>query len=572
MPKGLYIRTPSNQWAEVEKNKSEFFVKNDDGWVDAEKVWAKTSSGWIEVWDRYPSAPINLNVTEKGADESETTCFVTVSWEFGIRDQAPVDFLKWQFSTDGTNWFGDDSDDTLREYTFSGLAELTNYNLYIRAYDQQNQYSQSYINVTTTNLNPAEPDNFEAIQVTQSSITLSWDIAAVPTDFFRWSLSRDGGLTWNYIYNSAARQYTFSSLATATSYSFILRLEDTANNFSEVTLDNIFTAPPTPPAPSLTKGYDGWNSLDNYILQSQIDDGQASLDDITRSITATCTYNGGLNNLNCYYEIWLNTGSTEFESESDLFDSVTTSQTLSFTFEGLLKNTAYKVRLVSVGASDIPGDITYGPFSSPITTDNTSQEDVFGYRWQSTEAWVNFGYDGAFTRSSVYSNSFLASYSGDNNNTTRWVSASYSGALSFNYSGKPWIQARHVGGQTGVLASSKYTEITQIRVRSRYAQDYALHIGLVDAQGNIQWQGSSSTEGIKYIGTSTVVNTGDWDIFNFTPNYTQAEGRKYFIRLTLWSLEKAISGDSGYQASVTDIQVYERYWSNNYVKVDTKYW
>jgi hypothetical protein len=572
MPKGIYLRTPSNTWSEVEKNKTEFFVKTDEEWVNAEKVWAKTSSGWIEAWDRYPSVPINIQVQDKGADESETTCYVTISWSLQTKDEVPADFLKWQFSIDGTNWFGDTSDGDLREYTFSGLSELTNYNLYVRIYDEQNQYSQGYVNTTTTNLNPSSPDNLEAVLVTQSSIKVSWTIASVPIDFYRWGFSRNDGVTWDYVYNSSVREYTFTGLSVATAYNILVRIEDTALNSADASLDDIYTSPPTPPAPTLIKGFDGWNSIDNYILQSQIDAEEASLDDITRSVTASCNYNGGANNSYCYYEIWLNSGSSESESDSDSFDVVDSLQTLSFEFSGLLKNTSYKARLVSVGLSDIPGDITYGPFSSPITTDNTSQEDVFGYRWQSTEAWVNFGYDGGFERSSVYSNIYLASYSGDNNNTTRWVSAPYNSSLSFNSTGKPWVQARHVGGTIGVAASSRYTEITQIRVRSRYNQSYALHVGLADSNGVTQWQGSSSTGGVKYIGTSTVNNTGDWDIYNFSPNYTQAEGRKYYLRLTLWSLEQAISGDDRYEASVTDVQVYERYWNYNYVKVDVKYW
>jgi hypothetical protein len=571
MAKGILVRTPSNTWQEITRDTTKFLLKSDTGWINAEKVWAKTNSGWIEVWDRYPSPPINLEVFEKGAEESATTCYVTITWEMEREDQVPVDFLKWQFSINGSTWFGDSTDEALREYTFTGLPEITNYNFYIRIYDAANQYAQSYINTTTTNLDPAEPDNFEATSVTQNSITTSWSIESVPPDFYRWAFSRDNGATWSYSTNQNLRSYTFSGLSVATSYDLIIQLQDTSLNVSEATLEDVYTAPTTPSAPTLSTGYDGWNSSDNYILQSAIDSGDASLDDITRSVTATVTYNGGPNNESCYYEIWLSSG-TESDADSETFDLVTTTQTLTYTFTGLARNTSYKVRLVSVGASGIDGDITYGSFSSLITTYAETPEDVFGYRWQSTEGWVNFGYDGAFTRSSVYSNLYLASYSGDNNNTTRWVSAPYGSSLSFNYSGKPWVQARHVGGQVGIPASSKYTEIAQIRVRSRYSQSYALHVGLVDAAGVTQWQGASSTEGIKYIGTSTVNNTGDWDIYNFDPNYTQSEGRKYYLRLTLWSLEQAISGDSRYEASVTDVQVYERQWSYNYIKVDVKYW
>lgn len=561
MTKGIWIKTGSSTWSQVsENNNSEFGIQTEeDVWPKAEIVYVKTgATTWTEAWNRIPPTPV---IVDYAADERQ----ITIYWESGTDDEVPFDFSKWQFTTNnGATWIDDDSNKYLRQKTITGLLEGTSYYIGVRAVDSAGKTAQAIQLMTTDNVPPDSPYNITVDSRTQTTLTVSWDFDVVPPDFYRWRFSSNGGSTWSDSTNSALRTYTFSGLTAGNLYNLVVRVEDTGANTADDSVEE-YTLPPTPAAPTLTNGRDGW-AIDNFaVLQSDIDAGIGSLDDVTRSISCTVSYNGKANNQYCYYEL-LDSANNSLET-SDNFDLVTTTTTLDYEFTGLIRNTDYKVRLVSVDNSD---DAIEGPVSS-IKTLNYDSKDITDERQVYTDTWYNFGY-GGITASSSYS-TYVETNVGDDTSSTAWISSSYTSAGSSASSTLPYIQGKgyDVGGGD---VNKYYTEIGRIRIRSGYAQSYSLHVGLVNASGTVVWQGTSEIQNLKYWGTSSYAGTGAYDEYNFT-NLIQRGGRDYYIRLYIWDMDRITAGGvllSGYRACIRDIQVLEREWSPETYVSDTGYY
>lgn len=563
MTKGIWIKTGSSTWSQVsENNNSEFGIQTEeDVWPKAEIVYVKTgATTWTQAWNRIPPTPVIIDFVP---DERQ----ITIYWESGTDDEVPFDFSKWQFTTNnGATWIDDDSNKYLRQKTITGLLEGTSYYIGVRAVDSAGKTAQAIQLMTTDNIPPDSPYNITVDSRTQTTLTVSWDFDVVPPDFYRWRFSSNGGSTWSNSSNSALRTYTFSGLTAGNLYNLVVRVEDTGGNTADDSVEE-YTLAPTPAAPTLTNGRDGW-ATDNFaVLQSDIDAGAGSLDDVTRSISCSVSYNGKDNNQYCYYEL-LDSADNSLET-SDTFDLVTTTTTLDYEFVGLTRNTLYKVRLISV---DNNGDEIAGPTTS-ITTLNHSPQAIYDERQVYTDTWFNFGYDDTITASSSYS-TYVAENVGDDTSSTTWISASYTSDGSSASSTLPYIQGRGYGGAAGLDSTKYYTEIGRIRIRSGYAQSYSLHIGLNNASGTTVWQGTSEIQGLKYWGTSTYAGTGAYDEYNFT-NLIQHSGRKYYVRLYIWDMDRITAGGtllSGYRASIRDIQILEREWSPETYQSDTGYY
>jgi hypothetical protein len=565
MAKGLWIKTDETVWSQIaEDNSSNFAIQTEeDFWPNAEIVYVKTGpTTWTQAWNRIPPTPV---ITDSVPDERQ----ITITWTSGDNDDyIPFDFVKWQFTiNNGTTWFDDNTNIFLREKTLTGLNEGTSYYVGVRMVDSAGKTAQAIELVTTENIPPDAPYNITVDSRTQTSLTISWDFDTIPPDFLRWRFSSNGGSSWVNSTNSSLRSYTFSSLTAGDLYNLVVRVEDTGGNTADDSVEE-YTLPPTPGAPTLTNGRDGWDIETFAVYKSDIDAGLASLDDVTRSISCSVSYNGKDNNQYCYYEL-LNSANESLET-SETFDLVTTATTLEYEFVGLIRNTEYKVRLVSVDNYDeeIAGSI------STITTLQYSSENITEEQQKYVDTWFDFGYDDSsgITSSGEFSSTYIDDNVGDDTPTTAWVSGGYTSAGSSASSTLPYIQGRGYGGQTGLDATKYYTEIGRIRIRSGYAQSYSLHIGLNNVNGTTVWQGTSTIQGLKYWGTSTYNGSGNYDEYNF-PNLTQTAGRKYFVRLHIWDMDRwPNSTTSSFRAIIRDIQILERNWYPEDVVVDVGYY
>jgi len=563
MTKGIWIKTGASTWSQVsENNSSNFSIQTEeDVWPKAEIVYVKTgTTTWTQAWNRIPPTPV---ITDYIPDERQ----ITITWTSGDDDEVPFDFVKWQFTiNNGSTWIDDDTNKFLREKTLIGLNEGTSYYIGVRMVDTAGKTAEAIQLMTTDNIPPDSPYNITVDSRTQTTITVSWDFDIVPPDFYRWRFSSNGGSSWTDSTNSALRSYTFTGLTAGNLYNFVVRAEDTGGNTADDSVEE-YTLPPTPGAPTLTNGRDGW-AVDNYaVYQSDINAGAGSLDDVTRSISCSLSYNGKDNNQYCYFEL-LDSADNSLET-SDNFDLVTTTTTLEYEFVTLTRNTLYKVRLISV---DNSGDEIAGPTTS-ITTLEYSSANITEEVQHYTDTWLDFGYDSTITASSSYS-TYIAENVGDNTATTAWISGSYTSGGSSGSSTLPYIEGRGYGGVSGLDAAKYYTEIGRIRIRSGYAQSYSLHIGLNNASGTTVWQGTGTIQGLKYWGTSTYAGTGTYDEYNFT-NLTQHSGRKYFVRLYIWDMDRITAGGtllSGYRAAIRDIQILEREWYPQNDVVDIGYY
>ena len=564
MTKGIWVKTGASTWSQTsENNSSNFSIQTEeDVWSKAEIVYVKTgATTWTQAWNRIPPTPV---ITDYTPDERQ----ITLTWTSGNDDEVPFDFVKWQFTkNNGSTWIEDDTNRFSREKTITGLSEGASYYIGVRMIDSAGKTAQAIQLMTTESVPPDAPYNITVDSRTQTSLTVSWDFDTIPPDFYRWRFSSNGGSSWVNSTNSSLRSYTFASLAPGSEYNLVVRVEDTGGNFADDTVSE-YTLPPTPGAPTLTNGRDGWSSTDFAVLQSDIDAATGSLDDVTRSISCALYYNGLGNNQYCYYEL-LDSANESLET-SETFDLVTTSTLLEYEFTGLTRNTQYKVRLISVDNSDeeITGSIT------TITTLNHNSEAVYDERQIYADEWFNFGYNNTIIASSHYG-AYVGENVGDGDAGTAWISTSYLGVGDPSTDTQmPYVQGEQFGGESGKDASKYYTELLKIRIRSGYAQSYSLHIGLNNSSGTTIWQGTSTVMNLKYWGTSSYVGTGAWDEYNF-PNLTQSSGRKYYMRLYIWNRDRVTAGGtllSGYRASIRDIQILERNWSPEIYQSDTGYY
>lgn len=563
MTKGLWIKTGATTWSQVsENNSSNFSIQEElDVWQKTELVYVKTgATTWSPVWNRIPPTPIIIGYF---AEERQ----ITIYWESGTDDLVPFDFDKWQFTTNnGASWGNDSTNEFLREKILTGLSEGSSYNIGVRCVDKLGNTAQAIQLMYTDNIPPEAPYAISPDAISQTSITVSWEIDLVPADFLRWRLSSNGGSTWSNSTNSALRSYSFNSLTAGELYNIVVRIEDTGGNTAEDSA-SFYTFAPTPAAPTLTGGRDGWSTSNYAVYQSDIDAGIGSLDDVTRNISCSVTYNGKANNQYCYYEL-LSSADVSLET-SDNFDLVTTSTVLTYDFVGLARNTTYKVRLVSV---DMEDNEIFGPTTSLKTLEYSSQA-IYDIRQAFYDTWTQFGYNAPISASSQYS-TYVAENVGDDTSSTTWISGSFTSAGSSGSSALPWIQGEHFGGVEGQPGGTYYTEIGRIRIRSGYAQSYSLHIGLVNSSGTVVWQGTGTIQGLKYWATSTYNDTGAYDEFNFV-NLTQNSGRKYYVRLYIWDMDRITAAGtllSGYRASIRDIQILEREWYPETYQSDTGYY
>jgi hypothetical protein len=562
MTKGLWVKTGASTWSQVSENNSSNFALNieEDIWPKAEIVYVKTgATTWTQAWNRIPPTPA---ITKSVEDERQ----ITITWESGDFDEVPFDFVKWQFTkNNGSTWIEDDTNKFLRQKTITGLNEGTSYYIGVRMVDTAGKTAQAIQLLTTDNVPPEAPYNLTVDSRTQTSLSVSWDFDVIPGDFLRWRFSSNGGSTWVNSTNSSLRSYTFTGLTAGDFYNLVVRIEDTGGNTADDTTSS-YTLPPTPAAPTLTKGNDGWTSTDYAVLQSDIDAGTDTLASVTRSISCSLSYNGKANNQYCYFEL-LDSADGSLET-SDNFDLVTSATTLTYEFTALSYNTTYKVRLVSV---DNEGEEISGTTAS-VTTDNYNSVAITDVRQAYEDNWLEFGYADTITSSGNFSSIYVAENVGDNNASTAWVSTGFSSAGSSGSSVLPYIEGQGTGGQSGESSTTHYTEIGQIRIRSGYAQSYSLHIGIANASGVVTWQGTGTIQGYKYVATSTYNDTGNYDTFNFT-NVKQHSGRTYYVRLYIWGMDRWPNATtSSYRAIIRDIQILEREWAPENYQSDTAYY
>ena len=569
MTKGLWVKTGATTWSQVSENNSSNFALqvDEDIWPKAEIVYVKTgATTWTQAWNRIPPTPA---ITSSVEDERQ----ITITWESGDFDEVPFDFVKWQFTkNNGSTWIEDDTNRFLRQKTITGLNEGTSYYIGVRMVDTAGKTAQAIELLETINVDPEAPTNTTVDSTTQTSITVSWDFAVIPVDFLRWRFSSNGGSTWVNSTNSALRSYTFTGLTAGEFYNLIVRIEDTGANTAEDTTSS-YTLPPTPAAPTLTRGSDGYTSTNYAVLKSDIDadPDTYSLADVTRNISCSLSYNGKGNNQYCYFELLDSADNVLQDSIGFVdFDLVTTATTLTYNFEGLSYNTTYKVRLVSV---DMVGEEIAGTTAS-VTTTTYNSVAIMDVRQAYSDTWWDFGYYDYDTiiSSGDYSTTYKAINVSDDNASTAWVSTGFSSQGSSGSSILPFIEGQGTGGESGQSSTTHYTEIGQIRIRSGYAQSYSLHIGLANASGVITWQGTGTIQGYKYVATSTYNSTGNYDTFNFT-NVKQHSGRRYYVRLYIWDMDRWPNATtSSYRAIIRDIQILEREWAPENYQSDTAYY
>ena len=132
--------------------------------------------------------------------------------------------------------------------TFSGLSELTSYDVVVTAVNAAGSSSSDPFNVTTDDIAPVAPNTITITELTQTSISVSWsggDRAA------SYSYSLNGTAKTPSVDNGvAAKSAIFSGLTHLTSYSLIVSALNSAGStdsgaFSFTTLDDPATQPVT---------------------------------------------------------------------------------------------------------------------------------------------------------------------------------------------------------------------------------------------------------------------------------------------------------------------------------------
>jgi PQQ-dependent dehydrogenase (s-GDH family) len=124
---------------------------------------------------------------------------------------------------------------TTTGFTISGLTELTTYTVYVRAFDAAGNFANSAsIPVSTTaapdTQAPSTPTGLAASEVTESSLTLSWNASTDNFGVIGYEIYQD-----NIKINGspvAALSFAISGLQGATSYSYYVRAVDAAGNLS----------------------------------------------------------------------------------------------------------------------------------------------------------------------------------------------------------------------------------------------------------------------------------------------------------------------------------------------------
>ncbi|MEO7364551.1 MAG: fibronectin type III domain-containing protein [Candidatus Saccharimonadales bacterium] len=166
-----------------------------------------------------PSAPTNLRATTV-LDTS-----ISFAWDASTDDVAVTGYKLYRDGAlIGTT--------TVTSYTDTGLQPVTQYSYTIKAYDAANNVSlASAALVVTTAYDttaPTVPTNLRTTAITDTTISLAWDLASDNVAVTGYDLYRGGSL----ITTTTGTSFTDSGLATDTAYSYRIRAHDASSNNS----------------------------------------------------------------------------------------------------------------------------------------------------------------------------------------------------------------------------------------------------------------------------------------------------------------------------------------------------
>ena len=148
--------------------------------------------------------------------------------------------LNWDASTDNVGVAGYDvyqngsllTNTTNTYYNVSGLTSGTSYSYYVIAKDAVENESDASNTVNITTLTdteaPTAPANLSSLNITVSSVDLSWNASSDNVAVTGYDVYKDGA----YLASTSNTSYSVSGLSVATTYVFYVKAKDAAENVS----------------------------------------------------------------------------------------------------------------------------------------------------------------------------------------------------------------------------------------------------------------------------------------------------------------------------------------------------
>lgn len=199
-----------------------FFVKANDGSDNLSNASNEIAFTTLNIPDvEKPTAPSNLSAT----NIAQTSLYL--SWDASVDNVGVVEYVIYK---DGQA-FASTSSNT---YSVTGLSLGTDYSFFVIAKDAaQNESDQSNGITVTTRYKPVDitaPTKLTALNITQSSVDLSWSPSEGTKDEIRYNIYRDASL----IGNTTSTTYPVINLKASTKYNFYVIAEDAHGNISDV--------------------------------------------------------------------------------------------------------------------------------------------------------------------------------------------------------------------------------------------------------------------------------------------------------------------------------------------------
>ena len=185
-----------------------------------------------------PTSPSALAVS------AATDSSLTLSWSGSLDDVGVIGYgvYKGLVSAGSTPW---------TSYTLTGLACGTSYTLAVDAFDAAGNRSGKATQSASTSAcvdtsPPTKPAGLAAIQVTQTSVKLTWSASSDNVGVTGYGRYENGSL----VSSGTETSYTFSALACGTSYTLAVDAHDAVGNDSVQAWINASTSACSPPPPS----------------------------------------------------------------------------------------------------------------------------------------------------------------------------------------------------------------------------------------------------------------------------------------------------------------------------------
>jgi chitodextrinase len=199
-----------------------FFVKANDGSDNLSNAGNEIAFTTVNIPDtEKPTAPSNISVS----NIAQTSLYL--NWDASVDNVGVVEYVIYKdnqvlASTSGNS------------YSVTGLSMGTDYNFYLIAKDAAQNESDPSNEITATTrykqVDISAPAKLTALNITQSSLDLSWSPSEGTKDKISYNIYQNASL----IGNTAGTTYSVVNLKASTKYNFYVIAEDARGNISDV--------------------------------------------------------------------------------------------------------------------------------------------------------------------------------------------------------------------------------------------------------------------------------------------------------------------------------------------------